>query len=90
MTRYLLILPLIAGFAAPALAQRITPVSNVENRSDCIANFRAADWNGDGALSKEEQQRTPSVIFTSLLNRQVIERGDYLNTCYQYVRMRQS
>ncbi len=90
MTRYLLVLPLVAAFVTPALAQRITPVQGVSTRAECIANFRAADWNGDGVLTQEEQARMPSVIFTSLLNRDVIRRGDYLSTCYHHVRIRQS
>ncbi|MGE0765232.1 MAG: hypothetical protein AB7L90_02100 [Hyphomicrobiaceae bacterium] len=67
----------------PANAQVTQPAGTVQSKSQCQANFRAADYNGDGWLNRGEILSARSVVPTTLGSRDIISRSDFINTCNQ-------
>jgi len=83
----LFILGAAALFAAsaPALAQvsgpATKPAGQETSRADCDANWKRADANGDGMLSRDEISEAKPLIPTVLAGQNAISQTDFMSAC---------
>ncbi len=74
------------GFG-PALAQSQTaptqtqPAGQERSQAECLANFKAADADGNGVLSLDEQSARPDLVPTQLGLSGPIAQSEFLTTC---------
>jgi hypothetical protein len=81
MRKVIAALMLTSACFAPAFAQSKTPVGQVDARAECQANFKAADKNGNGTLSKAEMDASGKVVPTSLLSQNSVTQAQFLTAC---------
>lgn len=73
---------LLSGFfIAPALAQTKTPTGRVDAAAECQSNFKAADKDGNGTLSKAEMGASSKVIPTSLVTQNSVSMSQFMAAC---------
>ena len=66
---------------SPAFSQTQTPTGQTKTNGDCESNFKAADANGDGTLSKAEMSATPKVIPTQLSSQDSVSMQQFISAC---------
>lgn len=73
------------SLAIPASAQNsdenIPSGGLARNEVECLAQFRAADLNGDGFLSRREMSESRSLMPTELSGEDTIPRQEFLFVC---------
>jgi hypothetical protein len=65
----------------PALAQTMVPSERVASQADCQLNFKAADRNGNGTLSKAEISASKKVIPGALTAMDSVSRSQFMFEC---------
>lgn len=65
----------------PAFAQTQTPAGQVQAAGECQTNFKAADKNGDGSLSKAEMTASSKVVPTSLVSQNSVTQAQFMTAC---------
>jgi hypothetical protein len=81
MHKVIAALMLTSACFTPALAQTKTPVGEVDARAECLANFKAADRDSNGTLSKGEMDASGKVIPTSLLSQNSVKQAQFMTAC---------
>jgi Ca2+-binding EF-hand superfamily protein len=72
----------VAGLSiSPAFAQTQTPAGQTRSSADCESNFKAADKNGDGVLSKQEMTDSSMVVPTALSNMDSVSMQQFISAC---------
>ncbi len=71
---------------SPAIAQTTTPTTTpagtVDSAAECQSNFKAADKDGNGTLSKEEMNAMMSKgIPTSVSNQDSVSMSQFMAAC---------
>jgi len=74
------------AFAVPASAQQktdkqIPPGGLAQNQAECQAQFKNADRNDDGVLSKNEVSEAKTMIPTELGSKSSISSQEFLAAC---------
>ncbi len=77
---------LVAGLAiTPAMAQTQrpteTPAGQTKSAADCQSNFKAADTDGNGTLTKEEMTANSKVVPTSLASQNSVTQQQFMTAC---------
>jgi hypothetical protein len=72
---------LLSACFSPALAQRTIPLGQVASQADCQFNFRAADRNGNGVLSKGEIYAAKRAIPAALTAMHSVSKGQFMLEC---------
>jgi hypothetical protein len=73
---------IVAGLcASPAFAQTKTPAGQQQSVADCQANFKAADKNADGKLSKAELEASSKIVPTSLASQDGVTQQQFMTAC---------
>lgn len=65
----------------PAFAQTATPSGEARSLADCQSNFKAADMNGDGVLSKSEMDASAKVVPAALSSMDSISMSQFMLEC---------
>jgi hypothetical protein len=81
MHKVIAALMLTGACFTPAFAQTKTPVGEVDAQAECQANFKAADKNGNGTLSKAEMDASGKVVPTSLLSQSSVNQAQFMTAC---------
>lgn len=69
-------------FVTPVVAQTTTPAGTVDATAECQSNFKAADKDGNGTLSKEEMNAMMSKgIPTSVSNQDSVTMSQFMAAC---------
>ena len=72
----------LSGFClSPAFAQTKTPTGKVDATAECQANFKAADKDGNGTLSKAEMSASSKVIPTTLVSQNSVTKAQFITAC---------
>jgi Ca2+-binding EF-hand superfamily protein len=72
----------VVGLAiTPAMAQTQTPAGQTKSSADCQSNFKAADTDGNGTLSKEEMTAASKVVPTSLASQSSVTQQEFMTAC---------
>lgn len=80
--RKIMIAVMLTGLSlSPAFAQTQTPTGQTKSNGDCESNFKAADKNGDGTLSKAEMSATPKVIPTQVSAQDSVSMQQFITAC---------
>ncbi|MGE3067350.1 MAG: hypothetical protein AB7K67_17355 [Hyphomicrobiaceae bacterium] len=80
MKKILAALVIVAAAATPALAQT-KPAGTANTAADCQTNFKTADKNGDGMLSKAEMSANSKIVPTTLGTKDSVSKADFLSAC---------
>lgn len=76
---------IIAGlWASPAFAQAQptqTPAGQTKSTADCQANFKTADKDGNGTLTKAEMTSASKVVPTSLASQNSVSMQQFVTAC---------
>jgi hypothetical protein len=81
MRKVIAALVLTSACFTPAFAQTKTPVGQVDAKAECLANFKAADKDSSGALSKSEMSTSAKVVPTSLASQNSVTQAQFLTAC---------
>jgi hypothetical protein len=65
----------------PALAQRTIPLGQVASQADCQLNFKAADRNSNGMLSKAEIYASKRAIPAALTAKDSVSMSRFMLEC---------
>ena len=80
--RKVIVALMLSGLAlSPAFAQTQTPAGQSKSMADCESNFKAADKDGNGMLSKEEMSATPNIVPTSLGSMDSVSMQQFVTAC---------
>ena len=80
--RKVMVAIMLSGLAlSPAFAQTQTPAGQTKSMADCESNFKAADKDGDGTLTKEEMSSTPNVVPTSVSSQDSVTMQQFITAC---------
>jgi Ca2+-binding EF-hand superfamily protein len=74
----------VAGLAVtPALAQTQTqtPAGQSRSTADCQANFKSADTDGNGTLTKAEMSSASNVVPTAVSSQDSVTMQQFLTAC---------
>jgi Ca2+-binding EF-hand superfamily protein len=66
-------------FALPAIAQSAKPAA--ANQKQCADQFKAADINNDGMLSRTEIGNAQQTLPASLANKDRVTRSEFMTVC---------
>jgi hypothetical protein len=87
MRRFIIAATLVGIGFGPAWAQtqmtptETKPAGQERSQAECLANFKAADADGNGVLSVEEQSARPDVVPTQLGLSGPITQAEFLTSC---------
>lgn len=81
MRKVIAALMLTSACFTPAFAQTKVPVGQVDARAECQANFKAADKDGNGTLSKAEMSAASKAIPTSLVSQNSVTQAQFMTAC---------
>jgi hypothetical protein len=85
MRKTIAALMLTGACFTPAFAQTQTPTKTptgqVGASGECQTNFKAADKNADGSLSKAEMTAASKVVPTSLVSQNSVTQAQFLTAC---------
>lgn len=80
--RKVLVAIVMSGLAlSPTLAQTQTPAGQTRSSADCESNFKAADKNADGMLSKQEMTDASKVVPTTLASQESVSMQQFITAC---------
>lgn len=81
MRKVIAALMLTSASFTPAFAQTKTPTGQVDAAAECQTNFKAADRNGDGTLSKAEMTSSSKVVPTSVVSQNSVTKAQFMTAC---------
>ena len=85
MRKVIAALMLTSACLTPAFAQTQmptkTPAGQVDAAGECQTNFKAADKNGDGTLSKAELTASSKGVPTSVASQNSVTQAQFLTAC---------
>lgn len=83
MRKVIAALMLTSACFTPAFAQTPTktPAGQVDASGECQTNFKAADKNGDGTLSKAELTASSKVVPTSVASQNSVTQAQFMTAC---------
>lgn len=81
MRKVIAALMLTSACLTPAFAQTKVPAGQVDAAGECQTNFKAADKNGDGTLSKAEMTASSKVVPTSLVTQDSVTQAQFMTAC---------
>lgn len=65
----------------PAMAQTKTPAGTANSQAECQSNFKAADKNGNGMLTKAEIESSKMIVPTSLTSMESVSMSQFVTAC---------
>ena len=81
MRKVIAALMLTSACFTPAFAQTKTPVGQVDSKAECQSNFKAADKDSNGTLSKAEIDASKQVVPTSLGSMESVSMSQFMLAC---------
>jgi hypothetical protein len=66
---------------SPAFAQTKTPVGELDARAECQANFKAADKDGNGTLTRSEIESSEKAVPTALATENSVTMARFMSHC---------
>jgi hypothetical protein len=75
------LMALIAPASAQTRDDNVPSGGLARNQAECIAQFQAADINGDGFLNEREMDQARSLMPTQLANEDSVARSEFLQAC---------
>ena len=81
MLKIVMALAVTTVMTAPSFAQTQTPTGQTKAVAECETNFKSADKDANGTLSKAEMTAAPKVIPTGLSSQESITKQQFMSAC---------